>query len=137
MRLARVLLGILVLVHLLGAAVRAEDDDTPDPFEGDGVPGRAKRLRQIDEQVQREAAPNWEEPDPLDEEHDDFDDDDEPDDGADDGEPKDPYDDGEREDEPQPAADDEPAPRRPKGALDRSPIEDLPTGSSARDAGDD
>jgi hypothetical protein len=136
MRLARVLLAVALVLHLCGVAVRAADDE-PDPFEGDGVSGRGKRLRQIDDQVQREAAPNWEEPDPLDEEHDDFDDPDEPDDGDGDGEPADPYDDGEREDEPQPVDLDETPARRPKGPLDRSPLADGPTGGTSKGAAKD
>lgn len=130
MRLVRVLLALALLLHVAG--VRAADDDAPDPFESDGVSGRAKRLRQIDEQVQREAAPNWEEPDPLDEEHDDFDDPDERED--DDDEPEDPYDDGEREDEPQPIDLDEAPVRRPKGPLDRGPLDDAPTGGTGKGA---
>lgn len=135
MRLVRGLLALALLLHVAG--VRAADDDAPDPFESDGVSGRAKRLRQIDEQVQREAAPNWEEPDPLDEEHDDFDDPEDPDEGVGEGEPEDPYDDGEREDEPQPVDLDEAPVRRPKGALDRSPIDESPIGGSSKGAAKD
>lgn len=133
MRYARVLLALALLLQPAGTGVLAQDGDEPDPFESDGVSGRAKRLRQIDEQVQREAAPNWEEPDPLDAEHDDFDDPDERDDGDDDGEPPDPYDDGEGEDdEPQPALEDEPPARGPKGPLDRGPLDPAPgTGTTA------
>ncbi|MCW5891071.1 MAG: hypothetical protein KIT14_11040 [bacterium] len=135
MRCARALVVIALLLHVIGTGVRAEDDDGSD---GAGVPGRAKRLRQIDDQVQREASPNWEEPDPLDEEHDDFDDPDERDDADDDGEPEDPYDDGEHEEEaPQPVDLDEAPVRRPKGPLDRSPIGTaLGPGSAAADDDD-
>lgn len=133
MRLARVLLAVVFLLPLATLA-GAQDGDVPDPFESDGSSGRTRRLRQIDEQVQREADANYEEPDPLDEEPDDFDDDDEADD--DDGEPADPYDDGEREVELEPAAEDEAPVRRPKGPLDRGPLDPPPTGAGARDADD-
>lgn len=137
MRCARVLLAFALLLHVAGTAVHAQEADEPDPFESDGVSGRAKRLRQIDEQVQREAAPNWEEPDPLDEEHDDFDDPDERDDADDDGVPPDPYDDGEGEDdEPPPVLDDEPPARGPKGPLDRAPLDPSPRTGTPPDADD-